>query len=524
MIRRLIVVVAVLFPVVAATVRPAAAPADPPPTFSHDVAPILYRKCVSCHRPGESAPMSLLSYTDARPYARAIKDKVTARQMPPWFADPAVGEFANDPRLTEKEIATIASWADAGALQGDASQMPAAPHFTEGWQLGEPDYTVDLPEVQIPATGPDIFPTPSIALGLAEDRWIRAIEIRPSNRDVAHHAVIFATAGNPMTGDGLFDVLGVWAVGTPATVYPEGEGRWIRKGQTLRTNLHYHPNGTAQTDHIRVGFYFGRGELKKEVAAGLLGNIAITIPPNAPNHEIRSTFVVDQDVTLVSLFPHMHLRGKDMTITAFLPGGHERTLLRVPAYDFNWQLFYYPKTAVKLPRGTRLELVSHYDNSAGNKRNPNPAATVHFGESSNDEMNFGMYEFTADAGVSPVPSTDRSHMDALAMSFEPGTALRVDVPFTANHSAPFVFYLPKSGAARNYISVQGARIGIAAIQNLAWDGSSFAFQTGVLGVPGGNGQYNVRGTVDASGAVHGTMERRVPANSGSFDFTGTINK
>jgi hypothetical protein len=220
----------------------------------------------------------------------------------------------------------------------------------------------------------------------------------------------------------------------------------------------------------------------------------------------------------------MHLRGKDMTITAFLPGGREHTLLRVPSYDFNWQLFYYPKTSVKLPRGTRLELVSHYDNSAGNKRNPNPSATVRFGESSNDEMNFGMYEFTSDAGVSPAPSTDRTHMDALAMSFEPGSALRVDVPFVPDRPAPFVFYVPKSGEARNYISTQGARIGIAAIQNLTWDGNTFQFQTGVLGVPGGNGQYNVSGTVDASGAVHGRMERRVPANSGTFEFAGTVNK
>src|SRR5579862_459556 len=218
MIRRVIIIVvaAVLIPAVAGTVRPAAASADPPVTFSHDVAPILYRKCVSCHRPGEAAPMSLLTYDDARPYVRAIKDKVASRQMPPWFADPAVGAFANDPRLTDTEIATIASWADGGAPQGDARQLPASPHFTEGWQLGEPDFIVDLPEVQIPATGPDIFPTPSIALGLNEDRWIRAIEIRPSNHEVAHHAVIFATAGNPvMTSDGLFDVLGVWAVGTP---------------------------------------------------------------------------------------------------------------------------------------------------------------------------------------------------------------------------------------------------------------------------------------------------------------------
>ncbi|HEX4346109.1 MAG TPA: hypothetical protein VHZ73_00965, partial [Vicinamibacterales bacterium] len=145
------------------------------PSFSRDVAPILYSKCINCHRPGEAAPMSLLTYQDARPYARAIKDKVTARQMPPWFADPSIGGFANDARLSDREIATITGWVDAGAPQGDATQMPAAPTFTAGWQLGEPDYVVDLPEVAIPATGPDVFPTPSINLGLTEDRWIRAL-------------------------------------------------------------------------------------------------------------------------------------------------------------------------------------------------------------------------------------------------------------------------------------------------------------------------------------------------------------
>lgn len=467
--------------------------------------------------------MSLLTYQDARPYARSIKDKVTARQMPPWFADPAVGHFANDARLTDDEIATITAWVDAGAPQGDAKLMPAAPTFTSGWQLGEPDYVVDLPQVTIPASGPDIFPTPFINLGLTEDRWICALEIRPSNRDVAHHAVIFATAGNLMGDNGLLDVLGVWAVGTQATVYPEGEGRIIRKGETLRTNLHYHPNGQPQTDHIRIGFYFGKGELKKEVASTLVGNIAFTIQPNAANQEVHATHIIDQDVTLVSMFPHMHLRGKDMTLDAYLPGGRQRTLLRVPAYDFNWQLFYYPDAPVKLPRGTRLELSAHYDNSAANKHNPNPAAMVRFGESSNDEMNFGLLEFTADAGVSPVPSTNTSRMDALAMSFEPGSALRVDVPFQTNQPAPIVFYVPKSGDPHTYLPTPNARIGVAPLQNLVWNGNAFTFQTAVLGVPGGAGQYSVSGTVDANGVVTGTMERRT-VGSGSYAFTGTVSR
>jgi hypothetical protein len=231
-------------------------------TFTRDVAPILHAKCVGCHRPGEVAPMSLLTFQETRPWARAIKEKVVSRQMPPWFADPAVGAFANDPRLSPTEIATIAGWVDAGAPQGDPADMPKPPRFTDGWQLGEPDLIVDLPDVQIPATGNDYFPTPSIPLNLTEDRWLRAVEIRPSNREVTHHSVIFSTAGGPMGAlgaSGLFDVLAVWAVGTPPTVYPDGMGRWIRKGQTLRTNLHYHPNGKPQVDRTQVGMYFGKG-------------------------------------------------------------------------------------------------------------------------------------------------------------------------------------------------------------------------------------------------------------------------
>src|SRR5882724_4613755 len=258
--------------------------AAPDVTFTRDVAPILHAKCVNCHRAGEVAPMALLTYQDARPYARAIKDKVASRQMPPWFADKSAGAFANDPSLTDQEIATITRWVDAGAPQGDPKDMPKAPHFTEGWQLGEPDQIIELPEVQIPAGGGDYFPTPNIALDLKEDRWIRAIEIRPSNRQITHHSVIFSANVNMMTATGTFDVLGVWAVGTAATVYPEGSGRWIRKGQTLRTNLHYHPNGTPQIDRTRIGLYFGKGELKKEVVAALAGNVLFTIPANAPNH------------------------------------------------------------------------------------------------------------------------------------------------------------------------------------------------------------------------------------------------
>ena len=219
------------------------------------------------------------------------------------------------------------------------------------------------------------------------------------------------SAMSAMSSSGMFDVLGVWAVGTPATVYPEGTGRWVRKGQMLRTNLHYHPNGTPQIDRTRVGLYFGKGEMKKEVAAALAGNVTFSIPPNEPNFELRSVYMVDQDINIVSFFPHMHLRGKDMKMTATFPDGRQQTLLNVPAYDFNWQLFYYPKTGFCCRAARRSGRVLRQ--FRGQQAPTRSSKAITFGEaSSTSEMMFGMLEFTADAGVSRL-STERERMEAL---------------------------------------------------------------------------------------------------------------
>src|SRR5579872_3385656 len=482
-----------------------AAAADAP-TFTHDVAPILHAKCVTCHRAGEVAPMALMTYQDARPYARAIKDKVSSRQMPPWFADPAFGTFANDARLSAEDIATITRWVDAGAPQGDPKDMPKLPQFTDGWQLGEPDLVVELPEVQIPATGADYFPTPNITLDLKEDHWIRAIEVRPSNRAVTHHSVIFsANAGAAMMGaSGFFDVLAVWAVGTPPTVYPDGMGRWVRKGEQLRTNLHYHPNGTPQVDRTRVGLYFGKGELKKEVVAALAGNVTFQIPPNTADYELRAVYVVDQDINVVSFFPHMHLRGKDMKMTATLPDGHQETLLNVPAYDFSWQLFYYPKTNVKLPRGTRVDLVAHYDNSAANKHNPDPSQAVTFGEASTNEMMFGMFEFTAADGVSPKASSNKSRMQALVDTLPAESSFLIELP-VGRSPQPAVLHVPRSGEGGFYTEAMGMILP-QPVAKLEWQGNTFSFNTLLRVLGQGGGYYTVTGTIE-NGAVHGTMQR-----------------
>jgi len=505
--------------------------AAPAVTFTRDVAPILHAKCASCHRPGEVAPMPLRTFEEARPYARSIKEKVVNRSMPPWGADRGVGRFSNDPSLTPAQVQTVSDWVDAGAPQGDPKDMPALPAFTDGWQLGEPDLVVELPEVQIPATGGDIFPTPNISIPLKEDRWIRAVEVRPGNRQVTHHTVIFASAAinpmminidNPVDLSGLFNVLAVWAVGTPATVYPEGMGRWLRKGQMLRTNLHYHPNGTPQTDRTKVGFYFGKGELKKEVAAALAGNMSFTIPANAPNHELRGYYIVDQDITVVSLFPHMHLRGKDMKMTATYPDGRRETLLNVPAYDFNWQLFYYPSQRISLPRGTQVELVSHYDNSATNRHNPDPARRVTFGEDSNSEMMFGMFEFIADTGVSPKPISELTRMEALLDTLPAGSAFLVDLPF-GKVPTPAVVSLPKNGEPLVYLPNIGMTT-VQRVQELAWNGSDFQFQSAFMVQGAAGGFYNVTGHVADDGSVRGELRRRGNGLPPMYEFTGRARR
>jgi len=401
-------------PLVALTLAgifPGVSAAEPGVTFARDVAPIFFEHCVSCHRPGEVAPMSLLSYDGARPWAKSIRRAVAEREMPPWFADPQHGAWANDRRLSEREIETIVAWVEGGAPAGDLSEVPPPPRFTEGWQLGEPDYVIDLPPVEVPATGDDIFPNPIIRLDIPERRWIQAVEVRPGDREVNHHVVLFMSNGRAVDDEGRFNILAVWAAGTGPTRFPEAMGRWVSPGDVLVGNLHYHPNGVeARTDHSRVGLYFGEGEPEREVAAVLAGTMDFSIPAHAANHELRASYELKRDSTIVSYFPHMHLRGKDMAFFANYPDGRRETLLSVPRYDFDWQLFYYPEQPKLLPAGTEIEIVAHYDNSDGNENNPDPSRAVGFGLQSTDEMMFGVFEFIEEPGVT-APTSESASLD-----------------------------------------------------------------------------------------------------------------
>ena len=417
----------------ASVVVPASARADSVPTFARDVAPILYKNCVSCHRPGEMGPMSLVRYADARPWAKAIRERVVARSMPPWFADPHYGRFSNDPSLRQHDIDTIAAWVNGGAPQGLLKDMPKLPDtFVEGWQIGIPDVVVEMPEeFQVPASGTINYRTYNVKTSFKDDLWVVAAEVRPADRAHVHHAVVTVIdpGGNqplgalevtPLPQDGKQATqltpsevearlktersrsastehrLAGYAVGEGPRVIPGGFAKRVPAGSTLSFSMHYTTNGTPGKDRTKIGLVLAKTPPKAEMFMGLINNGLFEIPPGDPDTKVESEGALLQDVAVWSIHPHMHVRGKDMTYTAIYPDGRREILLRVPRYRFDWQLDYYLETPKTLPKGTKLLVTAHYDNSAANKDNPDPAATVHYGDQTWDEMMAGYFTYTID--------------------------------------------------------------------------------------------------------------------------------
>lgn len=470
-------------------------------TYARDVAPILYEKCASCHRPGEIAPMSLLNYEEVRPWAKSIKKAVVQRDMPPWKADPAHGEWRNAITLTDHEIHLIASWVDRGAPMGDASKLPPAPEFTSDWQLGEPDYVIELPEVEVAAEGPDIFPNLDAKIDIPEPRWIRAVEVRPSDRLVTHHVVVFVGGFGGGNAALLPDFLAVWAVGTPPAVYPEGMGRMIRPNMGVRVNMHYHSNGTPSKDRTRIGLYFGEGELKKEITGQFAGTISFEIPPGAKDYKLSAKTVIDEDINLVSLFPHMHMRGKSMKYTATFPDGRSEVLLSVPDYDFNWQWFYYPEEPIRLPKGTRIDIDATYDNSADNPNNPDPTIPLTFGEESTDEMMFGAFEFIPAEGRSPKPLNPREKIQNALTAYPADAAYAVNTDLGMMKTTTGLV-LPKEGDAI-WIFPFGRQAMEVPLSNFKWDGNAFSGEISFFS----RGSIKMSGTVkEADGTITGAFD------------------
>jgi mono/diheme cytochrome c family protein len=377
--------------------------ADPPVTFTKNVAPILYKSCVECHRPTMFAPMSLLTYDEARPYARSIKQRVVSRVMPPWGADPAHGTFKNDPRLSQAEIDTIARWVDGGAVKGDDADMPKAPQFAEGWTIGKPDeiFTMEA-DYEIPANGVIPYQYLRVPTHLTEDKWIQAIEIRPTANAQVHHVLAFTQpAGQPINQGGALGPTNIGGVtpNKPGLVFEPGVARLLRGNSDLIMQMHYTTNGKATTDRTRIGIIYAKQSPTKLATGGMVLQPRFVIPAYDGNAEVKGTTVLKQDTVMTALTPHMHVRGKDMIYIAHYPDGTSETLLSVPKYDFNWQITYELATPKVLPKGTEVEVIAHFDNSPGNKFNPDPSKDVKWGDQTFEEMMIGFW-----STVVPVPA------------------------------------------------------------------------------------------------------------------------
>jgi mono/diheme cytochrome c family protein len=444
-------------------VRSAEAPTVPAPTFAKDIAPIVYNHCAQCHRPGEVAPMSLLSYDDVRPWARSIKSKVLAREMPPWGADSSQSlKMRNDPSLSQVQIDTIAAWVDAGAPRGNDADLPPKPTFATGWTKGtEPDYVLEMPvEFEIPAEGElgvQMFYSP---IPFTEDRFAETLELRPGNRAVVHHAGLFVvdipegtkivegrlvgpdgkvigdrgSAGLPRTeGMGLpgSSKLLSWVPGRGVDTHRPNVGKRIPAGKYLNWQVHYNPTGKPETDRTRLGIWFNKERVTHEVLIRQAGDPLAThkgglalyrvegkeveyvaeegstrrrgatpnIPPYAENWEIIGITPVTEDITLYYMSPHMHLRGKSLKWVVTYPDGRDQVILNVPRFDFNWQFNYELETPLHIPAGSKIVGIGVYDNSAKNRWNPAPHLPVYWSEQSWDEMYQAFTEYSVDSQI-----------------------------------------------------------------------------------------------------------------------------
>jgi mono/diheme cytochrome c family protein len=407
-------------------------------TFSKDVAPIFFKNCAGCHRPGEVAPMSLLTYKDARPWARSIKERVLNRTMPPWHADRAYGKFANDRSLSERDIDTIVEWVDQGALEGDRNLLPPAPRFPEGWKIGKPDVVLTMPvKFDVPAHGVLDYKYFEVPTHLKEDRWIQAAEVRAGNPAVVHHVIIFVEHPRARTGetqaagsgDGLEALTGV-APGEEPVILPDEVGMLLRAGSVLLFEVHYTPNGVAQGDQTSVALVFSKKPVLKESMGEAAMNTDFAIPPGDPNYEVRSSYKVDDDCHITSLMPHMHVRGKDFQYKLIYPNGASLVILSVPRYNFNWQTRYIFAEPIAAPKGSRIDCIAHFDNSSGNKANPDPARLVRWGPQTWDEMMIGFIEFTLDHQRLDLPQPQATQQG----SSTPGA--QQTPPFKANETDP----------------------------------------------------------------------------------------
>ena len=391
--------------------------------------------------------MSLLTYQDARPWAKAIKSSVLNHKMPPWFADPSAGHFANERKLTQSEMDTLVRWADNGAPEGDAKDCPAPAAFVDGWNIGKPDKVYELPKsYAVPAEGTIEYTYYVIPTGFTQDTWVSAAEVRPGNRAVVHHVIAFvrppgsqwlkdAKPGEPFVPmvhkrdengaqiretkpasaapdpqrkrnsdggmSGVENLVGYAPGLQPQTFDLDGAAKLIPAGSDIVLQMHYTANGKPAEDRTKIGLIYAKGVPQRRFVVMNATNSSFAIPPGDSNYEVHSQITLHDQADLVWLMPHMHLRGKDFEFRAVYPTAESEVLLRVPKFDFNWQLAYEEAKPITLPKGTRLECTAHFDNSANNPANPNPKVEVRWGDQSWEEMMIGWFAVVIDAKTDP---------------------------------------------------------------------------------------------------------------------------
>lgn len=374
-----------------------------PVTYAGHIAALFQKRCVECHRPGEIGPFSLTSYDEAVGWAGMIDEVVSEGRMPPWHANPAHGRFAEDRRLSREEKSLIHAWVAAGAPPGDLAQAPPMPHYPTGWQIGrEPDVVFKMRRTpfEVPATGEVRYQYFEVDPGFTEDKWIAASEVQPGNPAVVHHILVFARGGKKGeraaelrdgAGGGF---LSGYVPGLRVKPYPEGMAKKIPAGSKLYFQVHYTTNGTTQFDNSQLGLWFAdEPQITHEIKTIANATKKLAIPPHEPNYEVDATTgALPTEGLLLSLSPHMHLRGKDFRYDIIFPGGKRETLLDVPHYDFNWQTTYRLAEPLPLPRGTRMYSIAHYDNSADNLSNPDPSKLVTWGDQTWEEMMIGYFD------------------------------------------------------------------------------------------------------------------------------------
>lgn len=383
------------------------------PTYAKEVSRIIQKNCESCHRPGQIGPFSLTNYKEVSAFKAEIKRVTTAHIMPPWSAVPGHGDFKNERRISDEEIATLARWADAGAPMGNAKDLPPARVFNDGWALGPPDLSYKMPEpFTLAGNGVDVYRCFVVPSGLTEDKYIRGMEVRPGNRKIVHHVRTFAdTTGQARKLDEAdpapgFDcslgmtqaykriAIGGWAPGLITDLRAEDTGALFPKSSDVVIEVHYHKNGLTEMDQSELGIYLNKVPVKHIAKSAIVANIGIRIPAGDAHHEERASYRFSKNVIVTSVLPHMHLLGHEMKMTATLPDGTKKELVWAKPYDFNWQTNYVYKEPFLLPAGTKVDVVAYYNNSESNPKNPSkPLKEIRWGEGTEEEMLVGFISY-----------------------------------------------------------------------------------------------------------------------------------